>query len=60
LINVDCSGENCDVMTAEKILDEDHYGLSNVKERIIEHIAVEKLRGTPQGWSLYILFLDSI
>ncbi|EFH60791.1 predicted protein, partial [Arabidopsis lyrata subsp. lyrata] len=43
------SGENCDVMSAEKILDEDHYGLSNVKERIIEHIAVEKLRGTPQG-----------
>ncbi|ANM63751.1 lon protease-like protein [Arabidopsis thaliana] len=24
------SGENCDVMTAEKILDEDHYGLSNI------------------------------
>lgn len=55
MINFVCSGENCDVMSAEKILDEDHYGLSNVKERIIEHIAVEKLRGTPQGWSLYIV-----
>ncbi|XP_010489687.1 PREDICTED: lon protease homolog 1, mitochondrial-like [Camelina sativa] len=43
------SGENCDVTSAEKILDEDHYGLSNVKERIIEHVAVEKLRGTSQG-----------
>ncbi|XP_010417865.1 PREDICTED: lon protease homolog 1, mitochondrial-like [Camelina sativa] len=43
------SGENCDVTSAEKILDEDHYGLSNVKQRIIEHVAVEKLGGTSQG-----------
>lgn len=30
---------------AEQILDEDHYGLEKVKERIIEHLAVRKLSG---------------
>ncbi|KAK4337807.1 hypothetical protein RND71_042294 [Anisodus tanguticus] len=44
-----CSDENFDVLRAEKILDEDHYGLTDVKERILEFIAVGKLRGTSQG-----------
>ncbi|KAL1211769.1 putative lon protease protein 4, chloroplastic/mitochondrial [Cardamine amara subsp. amara] len=43
------SDENFDVPRAEKILDEDHYGLSDVKERILEFIAVGGLRGTSQG-----------
>ncbi|XP_060191227.1 lon protease homolog, mitochondrial-like [Lycium barbarum] len=43
------SDENFDVLRAEKVLDEDHYGLSDVKERILEFIAVGKLRGTSQG-----------
>ncbi|KAF2540817.1 hypothetical protein F2Q68_00033166 [Brassica cretica] len=43
------SDENFDVLKAEKILDEDHYGLSDVKERILEFIAVGSLRGTSQG-----------
>ncbi|KAK1584449.1 hypothetical protein Q3G72_033141 [Acer saccharum] len=43
------SDENFDVLRAEKILDEDHYGLNDVKERILEFIAVGKLRGTSQG-----------
>jgi len=30
---------------AEKILDEDHFGLEQVKERILEHLAVLKLKG---------------
>ena len=30
---------------AEKILDEDHYGLEKVKDRILEHLAVLKLKG---------------
>ncbi|KAM7273340.1 hypothetical protein ACFE04_028004 [Oxalis oulophora] len=45
----DYSDENFDVTRAEKILDEDHYGLSDVKERILEFIAVGKLRGISQG-----------
>ncbi|XP_051213521.1 lon protease homolog, mitochondrial [Lolium perenne] len=43
------SNENFDVHHAQEILDEDHYGLSDVKERILEFIAVGKLRGTSQG-----------
>ncbi|ERN02128.1 lon protease homolog, mitochondrial isoform X1 [Amborella trichopoda] len=43
------SDENFDVHRAQKILDEDHYGLSDVKERILEFIAVGKLRGIAQG-----------
>ncbi len=36
-----------DLKRAEKILDQDHYGLKKVKERILEHIAVRKL--APKG-----------
>ncbi|OMP09360.1 hypothetical protein COLO4_05555 [Corchorus olitorius] len=43
------SEEKFDVIGAQKILDEDHYGLTDVKERILEFIAVAKLRGTSQG-----------
>ena len=37
--------DNFDLKHAEKILEEDHYGLDAVKERIIEHLAVLKLKG---------------
>lgn len=39
------SKDKFDLNRAEKILDKDHYGLEKVKERIIEHIAVLKLKG---------------
>tara|TARA_B100001094_G_scaffold282622_1_gene294826 strand:- start:978 stop:3425 length:2448 start_codon:yes stop_codon:yes gene_type:complete len=38
------SKDNFDLKRAQKILDRDHYGLKEVKKRIIEHIAVLKLR----------------
>eukprot|EP00898_Chlorokybus_atmophyticus_P001262 jgi/Chlat1/2136/Chrsp17S02726 len=41
--------ENYDLVHAQKVLDEDHYGLSDVKERILEFIAVGHLRGNTQG-----------
>jgi ATP-dependent Lon protease len=38
------SEDNLDVPAAGRVLDEDHDGLSDVKERILEHLAVRKLR----------------
>ena len=38
------SKDNFDLRRAQKILDRDHFGLKDVKRRIIEHIAVLKLR----------------
>ena len=37
--------DNFDLRNAEKVLNEDHFGLDNVKERILEHLAVLKLKG---------------
>ncbi|XP_048615552.1 lon protease homolog 4, chloroplastic/mitochondrial-like [Brassica napus] len=45
----ECSNDSFDVLRAEKILDEDHYGLHDVKERILEFIAVGTLTSNPQG-----------
>ena len=39
------SNDNLDLRHAQKILDEDHYGLDKVKDRIIEYLAVLKLKG---------------
>lgn len=41
--------DTLDVERAEKILDEDHFGLATVKERIIEHLAVQSLVDRPRG-----------
>jgi ATP-dependent Lon protease len=43
------SKDNLNLKKAEKILDEDHYGLERVKERIVEALAVRKLREKPKG-----------
>lgn len=39
------SEDNLNLRHAQKVLDEDHYGLDKVKERIIEYLAVLKLKG---------------
>ncbi len=39
------SEDNFDLHHARKVLDQDHFGLAKVKERIIEHLAVLKLKG---------------
>lgn len=39
------SVDNLDLKHAQKVLDEDHYGLEKVKERIVEYLAVLKLKG---------------
>lgn len=43
------SKENHDLIKAQEILDEDHYGLEKVKERIIEALAVRKIKEKPKG-----------
>ncbi len=39
------SEDNFDLAHARKVLDKDHFGLAKVKERILEHLAVLKLKG---------------
>jgi ATP-dependent Lon protease len=43
------SKDNLDLKEAQKILDEDHYGLEKVKERIVEYLAVRKLKDKTKG-----------
>lgn len=43
------SAENFGIQHAMEVLDQDHYGLKDVKDRILEFIAVGKLRGTVEG-----------
>ncbi len=43
------SKDSADIASAEKILDEDHYGLKKAKERIVEYLAVHKLSGKMKG-----------
>ena len=43
------SEDNLDLAHARQILDEDHYGLENVKERILEYLAVRHLVDDPKG-----------
>ncbi|MGM0432622.1 MAG: endopeptidase La, partial [Spirochaetota bacterium] len=41
--------EDIDLAKARKVLDSDHYGLDDIKERIIEYLAVRKLRKDTKG-----------
>ena len=43
------SVDNLDLQKAERILNEDHYGLEKVKDRILEALAVRKLKEKPKG-----------
>ncbi len=42
-------GDGVDLKYAKKVLEEDHYGLNDIKERILEFIAVGKLSGGVKG-----------
>ncbi|HHT9134415.1 MAG TPA: endopeptidase La [Candidatus Avalokitesvara rifleensis] len=41
--------DNLDINAAQKVLDEDHYNLKKVKERILEYLAVRKLKEDMKG-----------
>jgi ATP-dependent Lon protease len=43
------SKDRIDVAEAQKVLDDDHYGLDKVKERILEYLAVQQLVGKLKG-----------
>ena len=43
------SRDNLDLSKARKILDEDHYGLEQVKDRILEYLSVRKLKKNSKG-----------
>ncbi|GFO37962.1 lon protease homolog, mitochondrial [Plakobranchus ocellatus] len=43
------SDETLELNRAQEILDEDHYGMDDVKKRILEFIAVSQLKGSTQG-----------
>ncbi|XP_076640248.1 lon protease homolog, mitochondrial isoform X2 [Colletes latitarsis] len=43
------SPENLDLQQAIEILDKDHYGMEDIKKRILEFIAVSQLKGSTQG-----------
>lgn len=49
------SREIIDLKRAEKILDQDHYGLHKVKERVLEYLAVRKLSKKPLGTILCLV-----
>ena len=43
------SEEISDLKVAEQVLDDDHFGLEKIKERIVEHLAVRQLVTNPKG-----------
>lgn len=43
------TNDNLDIAKARKILDQDHYGLEKAKRRIIEYLAVRKLKADSKG-----------
>ena len=49
------SQDNFDIKNAKQMLDDDHYGMEDVKDRILEFIAVAKLKGNIRGKSLLLV-----
>jgi ATP-dependent Lon protease len=45
----DSTADNLDIKKAAKVLDEDHYGLKKPKKRVIEYLAVRKLKPESKG-----------
>ena len=43
------SEENLNLVRAKEVLEEDHYGMDDVKKRVLEFIAVSQLKGSTQG-----------
>ncbi|HPU30862.1 MAG TPA: endopeptidase La [Syntrophorhabdaceae bacterium] len=52
--------DNLDIILAKKVLDEDHYNLDKVKERILEFLSVMKLKGEMKGPILCFVGLPGV
>ena len=48
------TNDHFDLKRAKKILDRDHFGLEKVKERILEHLAVLKLKGDGKNYQFRV------
>ena len=48
--------DNLDIAHVRQVLDEDHYGLEDVKERIVEYVAVRKLAGSQMKGAIINLY----
>ena len=51
--------DDLDIVKAEQVLDEDHYGLEKPKERVLEYLAVQKLVKKMKGPILCLVGLRS-
>jgi len=51
----DSTEDNLDILAVRQVLDEDHYGLDKVKKRIVEYLAVRKLKKDKKGPILCLL-----
>jgi ATP-dependent Lon protease len=51
----DATDDNMDISEVRQVLDEDHYGLEKVKKRIVEYLAVRKLKKDKKGPILCLL-----
>src|SRR6187431_1583189 len=51
----DTTDDNMDIAEVRRVLDEDHYGLEKVKKRIVEYLAVRKLKKDKKGPILCLL-----
>src|SRR3954447_18436017 len=51
----DSTDDNMDISEVRQVLDEDHYGLEKVKKRIVEYLAVRKLKKDKKGPILCLL-----
>ena len=49
------SKDNFDLLHAKAVLDEDHFGMDKVKEKILEFIAVSKLRSSTKGKNILLV-----
>ena len=50
------STDNLDIANAERVLNRNHYGMKDVKERILEHLAVRRMRGSNHKPTILCLY----